>query len=269
MNTILDTICLNVTAPNTNAGFVAMTAASGDSLQLRNAAMSFLMPSFHLVNAVGQAQIKASSMADPVNGIIISRSQVATFRGAPDVLVPISNRDTLSIGCTGSAAASHIETLVQPVFYKNPLGGLPAGNLIGKVEFNARATGRLYSAYATITSGTAGGYSGATLISNFTQNIRTGVNVALLGGNVSLAGVACITVRGPGTGNYRVAIPANSFDHDANFVDKWFLRCAEIYQDDMIPVLSTTDLIQTTVEVCGAYSSVAPVVTLYFAELSN
>jgi hypothetical protein len=267
MNLVLDTILSTGTAIGT--ALAASTIAAGDSFTIRNASTVNLLAPWLYARATGgtygQFGVMAGSMHDPTYGLQGMHAATTPFPTVPERLYKVGSRDTLVCKIADTATAGTISNLIVPVLYEGPIG-LPTGQYIWPSEMEGRATGRLAVAYKTLTAGTTVGYSGAAALSAFTNQIPGGKNYALLGA-VSSVVMSAITIKGPCTGNFRIAIPASLLWKQ--ITSRWMVYLSNTYNRPLVPVINSNDFPSTVVEVVNDEQAASPIITLYLAELAS
>lgn len=263
MGLILDTIGGFVTAPSTVE--TALTICTGDSLSIRNAARCYVLPAMLLSQGAGIIRVRAASMHDPTVGLVAHHLTGAEYDLTPKRLETVGAKDSLVITNSGSATGGDLECVAVPVLYEDA-AGIPQANFITPAELLVRRTGKVATAYATLTAATTGQYGGSTALSSFTHQVPGGKNYAIIGAISSVA-QCCITIKGPCTGNVRIAIPgvaANRQDTSMYFIDlsNQLLR-------GLIPVINTNDFALTTIETLNNENAASPIVDIFLEELAS
>lgn len=259
---LLDTITGFVTAPDTTE--TEITLSTGDSFQIRNAAKCHVLPIMGLFQGAGITRVRASSMHDPTVGVVAHHLTGAEFDISPKRLNVVGARDSLVITNSGSATGGDIEVVAVPVLYEDPMG-IPAGQFITPQELLIRRTGKIATAYATLTAGTAGIIAGSKALSSFTHLMPGGKNYAIVGLTTTVA-QACITIKGPCTGNARIAVPGIATQRW--LTSMYFVDLSNQLLRGLIPVINTNDFSLTTVECLNNENAASPIVDIYFEELA-
>ena len=261
MRSVLDTILSTGTAIGTS--LAATTIASGDSFTLRNASRVSILAPWLSAQAAGFFGIMAGSMHDPTYGLQGHHAAACPFPIVPFMHYLVGSRDTLVCKASDSATSGDICNLVIPVLYEDPVG-LPAGNYIFPIEKDARSTKRVATAYATHTAATTVGYGGSKALSAYTHQIPGGKNYAILGA-ISSLNQAAITIKGPCTGNFRIAIPGSLLYKERTA--QWFVDMSFMYNRPFIPVINSNDFSSTIIETVNDENAASPVIHIYMEEL--
>lgn len=266
---LLDTIQVQATTPTAVLGAVAAVFAAGDSPQVKDAQDAYILPAFAHHQVAGIYQVRAPSFQDNNNGIQIFNAAAQPYPLWPALnpLQRIGHVDTLNVQFSGSAVAGQIETAVQPVLYRNP-AQQNAATLLDAAGLRARGTGLYTTVTTTLTGGIVGGYSGATLLNAAanTYNLIGGRQYALVGLHVDTV-CAAITVRGPGTGQVRIAIPGHPTNKDLTGNYLYWLSLKTGFPT--IPVISSLDSGSTNVEVVCNQAGGTFIVNLIFMLLNS
>lgn len=263
---IFDTIQVQCLVPTAVLGAVAATTA--DSFQVKDAQDTYLLPAFGHHQVTGILQVRAPSFQDNNNGI-----QVRNIAAQPYPLWPALNPpqkvgrvDNLNVQFSGSAVAGQIETAVLPMFYRNP-AQQNAATLLDVPGLRQRGSGLYTTVTTTLTGGVAGGYSGPVVLNAAanTYNLIGGKQYALVGLHVDTV-CAAITVRGPGTGQTRIAVPGHPTNKDltGNYLYWLSLKTGL----PTMPVISSLDAGVTTVEVVCNQAGGTFIVNLIFMLLN-
>lgn len=252
-----------VTAPSTT--LTALTMAGTDSLTVRNfnePSRAHLLTNWTDSQAVGQFQIRSPRMHDNVQGITIG-TQVSE----PQPLMPLGSeqrlysQDTLTALLSGSATASDIETGCMLVHYDD-LPGISA-RLIDSKELDDRIEEIMISTN-TITTGTAGGYSGSEAINAEVDNWKANRDYALIGYQTT---VECAAIRwqGSDTGNLGVGGPGHELFKE--LTGNWFRRISDAFNRPLIPVFNAANKQSILISAAQDENGADPVVTSIFALL--
>jgi hypothetical protein len=259
----LDTIGYSGTA--IGATLAAGTIFTGDSFQIRNTnggSPAFLLQTWSDHQVAGMARIRSPKFHDNVDGIrwraLIGNLDPQLPWGVPQMLYA---QDTLTGELAGSAVAGDIESVLLSIYYPD-LPGTSA---------NLRSWDQVKGQYKHVigqriamTIGSTAGYNGARAINADTDLLKANTYYALLGATSDVE-TAAITVRGPDTGNLRVAIPAETtLIHHINY---WFKRLSVGYGLPLIPCINSANKGGTQIEVVGDENGGTANVTLWLAEL--
>jgi len=266
MGAVLDTVSFQVTAPGTGA-FVASTPATGDSLTIRNTALTdpiFLLNHWVWNNAAGTTRIRSPKLHDNVQGI--RREVVAAQVDFTESLVVPQRfwpQDTLIVEQTGSATAGQIETGSILIYYANFPG--IAATFIDLPTLQKNII-NLFSNIVSITPGVAGGYSGALAI-NATEDLFIANTWYAILGFAASARVATIAVRGPDTGNLRASAPGEPGKQDITV--RWFPLLTAWYGIPLIPVFNSANKASTFIDVVSNQTGGALSVNVMMAQLAG
>ena len=217
MGKAMQLVCGQVTAPSTT--FTALTMNSGDTLTVRamDGGKGYLLAFWGDNQTAGNIRIRSAQMHDNVQGIrtYIVASEVAP-QNALGALIELIEFDTLIVEQTGSATCGDIECTGMMWYYDNAKGFDARLRTWDQVKNNI--IDYMY-VQNTLSTGTAGGYSGEeTIIAEF-DNWKTTYDYALLG---YTTGVECSSIgwRGPDTSNLRVGGPGNELRKE--LTAEWF-----------------------------------------------
>lgn len=260
----LDTITSQGTA--IGAALAATTVASGDSFQIKNAALTSKawMLSFWTHNLVaGMVRIRSPKMHDNVDALR-ARTLIATL----DPLLPLGTKhaftpqDTLIVELAGSAVGGNIESVVQMMYYEDLPG--QSGRYITPDQLMARQK-NIIGVRLAITLGTTTGYNGARAINADVDQLHANTDYAILG-ITSDIDTAAICVRGPDFGNLRASVPGAT--KLWQLTDRWFLKLAKEYGLPLIPVFNSANKGATLIDAVNNQAGGTANVTIYCAELS-
>ena len=258
-----------VTAQGTAIGatIAALTAASGDSFAVKNSPlekMARILTFWTDVQVAGTARIRSGRMHDNVQGL-----RFDTTVGDVRPLMPwgvaqrVYANDVLSIELAGSAVAGDIEAVILLMYYDD-LPGI-AGQFITAAELKSRG-GNLSFVENTISTGTAGGYSGGEAINVEQDQFHAGAKYALVGYLVD-SEASAICWRGPDTGNLRVGGPGEETERE--LTANWFVRLSTEFNLPLIPVISAENKAATLIDAVQDENGADPTVTSIFQELGK
>jgi hypothetical protein len=259
----LDTIVVTGTA--IGATLAAGTVATGDSLQVKNQngnVPAWLLQIWSDHQVAGIVRVRSPKFHDNVDAIrfraLIGELSPQIPFGAKQALFP---QDVLTVELSGSAVAGDIESVVLQVYYPD----LPGQN--ARLLDWAGVQGRMVNLIGqriAMTIGSTAGYNGARAINADTDLLKANTDYALLGATTDVE-TAAITVKGPDTGNVRVAVPGEpGLIHHCNY---WFKRLSVATGFPVIPVINSANKGGTQVEVVGDENGGTANVTLWLAEL--
>lgn len=200
----IETIGWQATQPNTG---LAAAAFTGDSLTVKNGtpgSQIVLLTALALQQVAGYQQITAPSFNDTTRGIRYGVPAATPGHYLPLMQgQPLKAQETLSVTIAGSNTAGDIELGGAMIYYENLPG--QQGTYLTEDEMYARAV-RMVTVYATISTGTAGGWSGGELITAESDLLRANRDYAVLG-ITSIVACLAVGMRAPDWSNGRIAVP--------------------------------------------------------------
>lgn len=245
MGLALEFITGRATAPG--AVLTALTMATGDTLTIRNTNPGVdirLLDVWAFNNATGVFRVRSPRMHDNVQGF---RTRVTALiaddlvpPGAYQVLYP---QDALIAEISGSAVGGNIEQGGLLIWYRD-VPGLAAR--LGAWSDVMQYAVNMLTVEVAIASGAAGGYSGGVAFNSTFDFLKANTDYAIIGAEVDAACLA-VTLKGPDTGNVRVAIPGI-------LTGRWrtvdfFKRLSQNLGLPTIPIISSANKAGTTIEV--------------------
>ncbi len=263
----LDTVTGFVTAPG--AAFTAWTLATGDTLNVRAAMPGsniWLIGAWAWNQVAGVMRVRSPRIHDNVQGIRmrvpanIVASKIPNQRSG-SIAQKLFTQDTLIVEQTGSGVAGQIETGSLLIWYDDVPG--EAGRFIDYPTLQKFGINLMYQE-VSLTSGIAGGYSGATAINATIDNFKANTDYGLIGG-FSDTRAATITLRGVDTGNLRVSFPSEPTL--PTFAEDWYARLSAATGIPMIPVFNSQNRAAIIAEIVAQQVAVTAVVTFIFVEL--
>lgn len=252
-----------VTAPSST--FTAWTMASGDSLTIRSAGPDsriLLLQAWGQNQTAGNLRVRGPRLHDNVQGM-----RFFCAADQPDPLMPIGIAqrlrplDVLTVEQTGSAVAGDIEQGSLLVWYEN-LPGSDA-RLIDADELMRRAVS-MTVVENTLSTGTAGGYSGEEAINVEFDQFKADHDYALAGYLVSSV-LASIGWRGADTANLRLGGPG--LVGDRAVTASWFVNLSRAFGMPLIPVFNSNNRAGILVDCAQDEDGADPVVSSIFVEL--
>lgn len=263
MPAALDTVTSQGTA--IGAALAATTIAGGDSFQVKNAALTsdaWLLNYWTHNLVAGMSRIRSPKLHDNVEAIR-ARALIATLDpviplGAPQRLYP---QDVLIHELAGSAVAGNIESIVSMIYYSDLPG--QAARLITSDEMRRRKK-HIIGVRLAITLGTTVGYNGSRAINADVDQFHANTDYAILG-ITSDINTAAICVRGPDTGNLRVAVPGSVLLWQ--LCSRWFVKLADEYKIPLIPVFNSANKGGTNVDAVNNQAGGTCNATIICAEL--
>lgn len=252
-----------VTAPSTT--FTAWGLGSGDSLSVRNCpdgAQIHLMNMWADNQAAGFLRVRSALLHDNVIGITAGILISEVFPLLPMGLgQSLKSQDLLIVEQTGSAVAGDIESGSLLIYYED-LPGADArlatyDQIKNRIESFMTVTN-------TLSSGTAGGYSGEEAINAEVDQFKANRDYALLG---YLNGAECCTIgwRGPDTSNLRVGGPGHEVARDVTA--NWFVSLSLASGKPCIPIINAANKAATLIDCVQDENGADPIVTSIFALL--
>lgn len=249
----LQIITGTTTAPG--AALTALTAASGDSFQVRNfdaPARAMLLTAWANVNVAGVLRIRSPLLHDSTQNIRVPTIAVtATPQLGLTEPQPLISGDTLTVELSGSAVGGQIESASLLVYYEN-LGNIRQ-KLITVDQLNQFGINK-HTVEVDLTVAVTGGYSVGNAINATFDTFHGRSYYAILGGTVNVS--ACtIGIRGIDTANLRVGFPAlttGGFETAEFFV--WLSRNMNM---PAIPVFNAFNKAGTIVDVVQTQAGTA------------
>lgn len=250
-----------------NTTLAALTAVSGDSLAVPNFDLNkkaWLLQVWCDVQLAGTLRIRSPKFHDNVNGIridtIASDAQPLMPMGVAQRLYP---NDNLTVELAGSSTGGDIETVTMLQVYED-LPGIQA-RLIAPEEL-MRRTEQVLTVENTISTGTAGGYSGAEGVGAEIDQFQNGVDYAILGFKTDTE-TATIGWRAPDFGNQRVGGPGDETHLHA--YSGWFVKLSKLYGLPLIPVFNGQNKASVLIDAVQDENGADPTVTTWLAKLKS
>lgn len=254
------------TAPSTT--FTAVTMFTGNSNTVRNTnddSDILLLNAWADNQAAGDLRIRSPRLHDNVQGIRlgVAASEVMPLLPMPPAQKLIS-QDTLTVELTGSATGGDIETAILLLYYAN-LPGISA-RFIDRAELMQRML--YYESFDnTISTGTAGGWSGEETIIAEMDNLKANTDYALVGYQVQGAECAAVRWRGADSGNLGVGGPGSL--EQKQLTGNWFALLSDAFGIPLIPVFNSANKNSILVDAAQDENGADPVVTTIFAQLAS
>lgn len=263
MGLAMDTIL--VTALNPSTGPTAGNVAnSGDPLSIRNfnpPDQAFLENIIRMGTTAGFAQVRSPLLHDNVQGIRITPAESPSVFSLPGVLnQQVQPQDTLIVEMSGGAAESDI-VLVQN-YYTNLPGA--AARLHAWSDIQGLVANVKPIRCAVTSSATVGAWQD-TVITTSENLLKANTDYAVLGYMANSA-FGFIGLKGPDTGNLRAGGPGSTQEFPTT---QFFVRMSQDTGRPHIPVFNAANANATFISVCAATASVAGVVELVCAQLSQ
>jgi hypothetical protein len=245
-----------VTAMGTaiNTTLAALAAVTGDSLTVPifpDAKKAWILQVWADAQAAGTLRIRSPKSHDNVNGIRIDTTASDTTPllpwGFPARIYP---GDTITVELAGSATAGDVEHVSMLQAFEELPGQM--GRYLSPDEVLKR-TEFLLTVENTITTGTAGIWSGAEGINAEIDQFQTNMEYAILGYKVDTEQQA-IGWRAPAWANTRIGGPG--IETDVWLTSDWFCRISRTYNMPLVPYFAGSDkasvLIDSLVDENGA-----------------
>ena len=259
---LLNMIGYSATAPSTGA---AAAAVAGDSLTVRLTAAqkaARIVAWWSRNQTSGSHQIIYPTGHDTTRGIraaaIAAVSVNSIARGA---WLDINPQEVMSVSIVGSGTAGDIENGVIGLWYDD-VPGLEA-RLITSDQLRSRMV-RQTTVQATISTGTAGGWSGSEAINAETDLLRANTDYAVLGAVSSVASCA-LGITAPDFGNVRVAVPGGITAGEIG--PDWLVQMSDWLGSPTIPVFNSANRGNVTIDALQDENGADPIVTWFLAEL--
>lgn len=261
----LDTVTATGTAINTT--LAALTIATGDSFQIKNQngnVPAWLLQIWTDNQVAGEVRVRSPKFHDNVDAI---RSRVTIGDLSPllpwGLPQPLYPQDVLTVELAGSAVAGDIESAVLQVYYPD----LPGQN--ARLATWDAIKGRIKNLVGqrlAITLGSTAGYNGARAINADTDLLQANTDYAVLGITTNTE-CAAVCLRGPDTGNLRVAVPGEpALVHHTN---TWFKRLSISYGLPLIPIINSANKGGTLVDAVNDENAGTANVVIWLAQLGN
>jgi hypothetical protein len=260
----LEVIAGQATAPG--ATFTALTMAAGNTLTVRNAALT---TDVRLVNAwakhqlAGVFRIRSPKLHDNVQGIRLRNPAAAVIEMLPwntfQKLVP---QDNLIAEISGSVTAGQFEQGAALIYYADLPGQMARLTTVADVQ---RRGQNIFTVESTITPSAAGGYSGSQAINANFDLFKANTDYALLGYRVD---VRCTVVRwlGIDTGNLGVGGPGEP--SIADVTSNWFVLHAINQNLPLIPVFNSANKFGISTDVMQDQTAAVVTLTSIMVELA-
>lgn len=262
MGTVFELTAYEVNSPSST--ITAMTPASGDSLTVRNFALTSpaYLQSFDREDATkGVYRLRSPRLHDNVKGIHLAVSENPTLFAIP----PYNNQtlypqDTLIIETSGSASTYDVVTL--GIYYTDLPGGAMRlhswGDISGIVAYIDTVE------VATTSASTPTAWTD-TVVTTTDNLLKANTDYALLGYTVDTA-IAGVALKGADTSNFRVGGPGKI---SAAFTCDYFVRMSQLTGRPCIPVFNAANQNNTYVSTIDLGASTTSNVTLILACLSQ
>ncbi len=244
----------------------ALTMNAGNSATIRNTRLDakvLLLQVWTDHQAAGFLHIRSPRLHDNVRGIRIGADISEVKPTLPyRFRQPLVPQDTLVLEQQGSATAGDIETAALLIWYED-IVGIDA-HLVSAQEVMERMV-QLVTVENTLSTGTAGGYSGEEAITSESDLLIANTEYALVGFLVD-SECAVIRWRGADTGNLGVGGPGDDTGRD--YTRSWFLDLARAYEQPMVPVFNSANRAGILLDASQDENGADPKVTSILAQLA-
>ncbi len=258
----IDTVLTAATNPG--ATITATTAASGDSLSVRNFPSSGQGMLAHIVRdgaTGGLARVRSPRLHDNVTGINFHSSETPTTLLLPrNTWQNLYSTDTLIVEETGGSA--EVDIVALGIYYTSLPGSDARLNAWGDISGIIK---NIKPVQVAVTNGGTAGTWTDTVITTTENQLHADEDYALLG-YTSDTSLALVGLKGQETGNLRACGPGVSVSYDTS---EWFVQLAQDTGMPMIPVFNSNNRNSVYVSTADKAASTAANVTLILAELSQ
>lgn len=250
-----------------------LAAATGDSLSILNFEDGSRAYIEEIVSGNSgnkcEFAVFGARFGDPILGYRFEHQFNPTLSGAdgepafalpPNVDLPVYRTDTLTVEAL--ATATNNLNLVFQVYYENMQG---TAQRLASWTGISNNIARYLGIEVTVTPGTTGNYGTAVALNANDDRLVADYDYALLGYTVDQP-VLSIGIKGPDTGQYRIAMPG-SWDQRRNagyFQDQDFRR-----QTPHIPIINALNKTTTFLDGISSANPGATKVSLLFAQLQT
>lgn len=251
------------------ATLAATTIASGDSFTIKNASLTTKVWMIQVWNhnlVAGMLRIRSPKLHDNVDAI-----RMRTLVAVLDPLMPFGTKqqfypqDTEIVELAGSAVGGQIESVCQQMYYEDLPG--QAARFIDHTQLWARQKNIIGQRLA-VTLGTTTGYNGARAINADNDQLHANTDYAILGITSDIA-TAALCVRGPDTGNLRVAVPGANVSGMWQLTARWFVKLSDEFKMPLIPVFNSANKGGTLVDAVNNQAGGTCNATIWLAELGS
>ena len=226
----LELLSYSATAPSTGA---AATAATGDSLTIRNAkSKAQIVAWWTKAQTIGTHELLFPSGHDTSRGIRVQAPVGIALHDLP--IIEVQPQELMTINIVGSATAGDVEAGCFLVFY----GDMPGlqGRLIKADEVDRRA--RALLTIENTQASTAGIYGVEELITAESNVLRADSDYAVLGITGSLT-VLANYLKGPDVAAARIGCPPPTPLTGTHLTDSFFYRLSQRTGLPTIPVINS------------------------------
>jgi hypothetical protein len=249
----------------------ALAACSGDSLSILNfaAGSGAYVEEIWTGNSANKMEVAlfGARFGDPIYGLRMQHEFNPTLSGAdgePQLIlprmvdIPVYRGDTLTMQVNGTAT-NNVNAVLQ-VYYENLEGADARLTAWPAIQNNVE---RYISVEVTVTPGTTGNYGTAVALNANDDRLVGDYDYAVLGYTVDQP-VLSIGIKGPDTGQYRIAFPGH---WDARHTADWFVQQSAWRNKAHIPVISALNKAGTFLDGLSASNAGATKVSLFLAQL--
>lgn len=251
----------------------ALAANTGDSLSIPN----FIDGSRGYVeeiwsgNSANKMELAffGNRFGDPVMGLRLQHQFNPTLSGAdgepqiltPPVLdIPVYRGDTLTVQ-TLATATNNVNVVMQ-MYYENMEG---VAQRLARWDQVRAIMGRVLGIEVTVTPGASGNYGTAVALNANDDRLVGTTDYALLG-ILTDQPVLSIGIKGPDTGNYRIACPGH---WSSRISASWFIDNDARRMTPHIPVINALNKATTFVDALSSANAGSTKVSFLLAELTQ
>jgi hypothetical protein len=264
MGLAMEIISGRATAPG--ATLTALTMAAGNSLTVRNAALTAdirLINMWAENNAAGIFRVRSPKLHDNVQGIryrIDATDPIPLFpNGAWQKLTA---QDTLIAEISGSATGGQIEQGQLLIWYADLHGS--SARLANWADISSRVVNYL-TVEVAVTPGAVGGYSGQVAINSTFDLLQANTDYAILGGMTDVR-CAAVRIQSPDFANFGLGFPG--YMPDRNFPGRFFKDLNFFLGQPTIPIFNSANKNGTLVDIVQDQTGNAVNVTLNLVQLA-
>lgn len=256
----LELITVQATAPGAGASFLAVT---GNSLTVRDSrAPVHFVAAWQRSQADGFIRYTSPLLHDAVVGMQFANEAAAAYYQFMGPWQPLYPQDAIVAFGAGSGTAGDIEQAFSLWAYDD-LPGVDA-YLIDDKELMARGE-EVYSFTNTISTGTAGGYSGSELISAEQDQLKANTDYAIVGASIAGSDAGAIRWVSVDWGNLGLGMPGKTA---AEYLQDWFRRLSLRVGKPLIPVFNSSNKSNTFIDAVQDENGGDPVVTTLCVRLA-
>lgn len=261
------TIGWSATAPGT--GGAAAAALTGDALTIENnqgQKQPYIVDIWGVQQAVGFQQIILQNSGNDTTRNFRFGERIAdsSFRLPRRTVMPVVAQELLSVTISGSATTGDVELGFASILYPN-LPGVESQAIRWK-DLDDRFLLPL-TIYASLTSAGAG-WSAEELIQSDSTLLKNNREYAILGMECNTNTAGAVYLKGPDTGNVKVACPATTGTNP--YTGDYFIGQATQFPDlNLIPVINSGNAPNTYIGLGCDENTPTVLVTIFAALLKE